>query len=219
MSGGSWNIWAEFYPIRSGTGNSLGVPITLLSMPQSNPQISLGKSTWAWAFRWRKYICSCGKTVKNPTYDSLTMLELTICKKIVTEMFLSQTHLLRSLHYFAALLREIPVGSAVCCVPCAVWVVLTVKWRVGVWAPLPQTSRGERISNQQPGKIGILSICALRSRREETSVGFWFSTINMSRVVCVQNRKDKILANPEGGGEGRTADPTGLLLQRGLYFS
>lgn len=35
----------------------------------------------------------------------------------------------------------------------------------------------------------------------------------------MQNRKDKILANPEGGGEGRAADPTGLLLQRGLYFS
>lgn len=34
------------------------------------------------------------KQLKTPTYDSLTMLELTICKKIVTEMFLSQTHLL-----------------------------------------------------------------------------------------------------------------------------
>ena len=61
------------------------------------------------------------------------MLELTICKKIVPEMFLSQTHLLRSLHYFAALLRAIPVGSAVCCVSGADCQV--ESWCVGTTAP------------------------------------------------------------------------------------
>lgn len=146
-------------------------------------------------------------------YDSLTMLELTICKKIVTEMFLSQTHLLRSLHYFAALLRVNPISSAVCCV---VWVVLTVKWRVGVWAPSPQTSRWERISNQQPGKRGILSTCAVRSRREESRVGFWFSTINMSRV---QNRKAWDSHKPWRGmgGKSRRSNRTAIA-ERALFF-
>lgn len=69
-------------------------------------------------------------------YDSLTMLELTICKKIVTEMFLSQTHLLRSLHYFAALLRQSKPHQQ-CCVLCCVSGAdcQMESWCVGTIAP------------------------------------------------------------------------------------